>query len=116
MKKIVKAIFIFSFIVFKTSTLKAQATVDSVKTAIVKVSGIHCEGDMPEIKELLINKEGIDDVLFTSLKNGSSNFTIIYHTSVLKETQFKAIIEKIPSCSNAKVFPYKVKNIAIKNN
>lgn len=98
-----------AFICYSFSA-KAQ-TVDTVKTATIKVKGISCNGDMPLIKKKLLNEEGIDEITFTEAKSGAVTFTIKYHTAFISEKQLQTAIEKAPSCDDPNDFPYKVKSI-----
>ena len=92
--------------------LRGQSAPDTLKTSTVKITGITCQGDMPQIKKKLINQDGIDEVSFTEAKGGLSTFTVSYHTSVISEQQILALIESSPCCDNPNEFPYKAKAVA----
>lgn len=86
----------------------AQAA-DSLKTAIITVSNLSCNNDMPTIKKQLQNQEGIDEISFTAIKNGKSEFTVLYHSSATNLAQIVRAIEATPGCDDAATKPYKVK-------
>lgn len=81
---------------------------DSVKTYVVRVGNLLCNGDMPTIKKHLLNEEGIDDVSFTERDSESSQFTIQYHNSVTSEAAIEKVIESTPGCDAPTETPYKV--------
>ncbi len=109
-----RIIFLMVFL-FTTITITiAQTQADSVKTYIIKVTGIGCDGDMTVIKKKLINQEGIDEVTFTDKKSGASQFTIVFHPFYISESKIKEIVESAPCCDNPDEFPYKVKPVKTK--
>lgn len=93
----------------------AQAP-DSLKTAIITVGNLSCNNDMPTLKKQLLNQEGIDEITFTAIQNGKSEFTILYHSSATNLEQIERCIEATPGCDNPNTKPYKVKkNKSFKN-
>lgn len=90
------------------TTSKAQSA-DTLKTAVIKVINLHCDGDMPTIKKRLLNQEGIDEVTFNERKGQLSVFTVKYHTAVTSEAQIEKQIESTPGCDDKNVTPYRVK-------
>jgi hypothetical protein len=87
----------------------AQAQTDSVKTTIVKVGNLHCNGDMPAIKKRLLNQDGIDEVTFTEREGGMSTFTIRYHSVATDQPAIERAIETTPGCDDPSETPYRVK-------
>lgn len=87
----------------------AYAQADSLKTAVIKVTNLHCGNDMPTIKKRLLNQDGIDEVTFTDIKGETSTFTITYHTSVTGQGQIEKAIETTPGCDDKRETPYRVK-------
>lgn len=85
-----------------------SASPDSVKTVLIKVRNLHCNGDMPTIKKRLINQDGIDDVVFTERDGSHSTFTITYHSSATSEAVIEKAIESTPGCDNKSETPYRV--------
>ena len=89
---------------FATST----SAEDTIKTHIVRVGNLHCNGDMPTIKKRLLNQDGIDEVSFTERNSESSEFTIQYHNSVTTPAAIDKAIESTPGCDAPTETPYKV--------
>ena len=88
---------------------RAHAQADSIKTAVIKVTNLHCGNDMPTIKKRLLNTDGIDEVSFTGIERETSVFTIIYHTAATSRQQIEKDIEATPGCDDQKSTPYRVK-------
>lgn len=109
MKKIIPTILVAVVTLFIAQPSSAQTTTDSVKKIEIKVVNLHCGNDMPTIKKRLLNKDGIDEVVFTDISGESSMFTITYHTSVTTQAQIEKAIESTPGCDNKDETPYKVK-------
>ncbi len=110
MKKIFSFAILIAGLLFSASSLSAQTIkADSTKTATVKVGNLTCNGDMPTIKKQLLNQEGIDEVTYTARAEGSSTFTIIYHTSITSRKQIEKVIETTPGCDDKNSTPYRVK-------
>lgn len=101
---VIAALFIGS-----TATAQTSGIADSTKSYIVKVSNLHCNNDMPTIKKQLLNKDGIDEVIFTDISGVSSTFTITYHTSAINPDQIEKTIEDTPGCDDKSEKPYRVK-------
>ncbi|MBS1616202.1 MAG: hypothetical protein JST06_08820 [Bacteroidetes bacterium] len=85
-----------------------SAAPDSVKTVLIKVRNLHCDGDMPTIKKRLINQDGIDDVAFTERDGSQATFTITYHSSATREDVIEQAIESTPGCDDKSETPYRV--------
>ena len=98
----------FSMVTFNSSAQNNTAK-DSIKTAVIKVGNLGCNGDMPTIKKQLLNQEGIDEVTFTARTDMSSTFTILYHSSVTDRRKIEKIIETTPGCDDKNSTPYRVK-------
>lgn len=109
MKKIIASIAALITILFITLPAAAQSNADSVQQAIIKVSNLHCNNDMPTIKKQLLNQDGIEDVSFTGISGDVSVFTINYHTSAISRDQIEKAIESTPGCDDKRETPYKVK-------
>ncbi len=90
------------------STASAQGPADSVKTAVIRVGNLHCNGDMPAIKKRLLNQDGIDEVTFTERNGEASTFTVIYHTAATSEMAIEKAIETTPGCDDPAETPYRV--------
>jgi len=105
-----KTIISMVMMLFAFTTIKAQMTTDTLKTATIKVKGISCTMDLPIIKKKLVNQEGIDEVTYTEVKSEAVFFTVKYHTSVTNEKQIRSAIEAAPSCDAPNERPYKVKS------
>lgn len=82
---------------------------DSVKTAIIKVGNLHCNGDMPTIKKQLLNQDGVEEVAFTERSGTSAVFTITFHSAATSEQQIEKAIESTPGCDDKTETPYRVK-------
>lgn len=91
-----------------SQTAAAQAA-DSVMTVVLKVTNLHCNGDMPTIKKRLLNQDGIDEVHFTDRAGETSEFTVSYHTSVTSQAAIEKAIETTPGCDDQTETPYRVK-------
>ncbi|GAA4464004.1 hypothetical protein GCM10023093_13530 [Nemorincola caseinilytica] len=85
------------------------AQADSVKTAVIKVTNLHCNNDMPTIKKRLLNNDGIDEVTYSGINGETSVFTIVYHTSVTSQEQIEKAIETTPGCDDKNSTPYRVR-------
>ena len=109
-----KILISISMFILLTYIANAQNTVsstpDTLKTLVIKVAGFDCSGDLSGIKTKLINHEGIDACTYTD----AGTFTVQYHTSVVNEKRLKEVIEKLPSCDNPNVYPYKAKMVKVK--
>jgi copper chaperone CopZ len=98
------------FVITSLFSINADAqTADSVKTTVVKVGNLTCNGDMPTIKKQLLNQEGIDEVTFTPRADGVSTFTINYHSSITNRKKIEKVIETTPGCDDKTSTPYRVK-------
>lgn len=106
---IMNKIFILIFIAFTTLPYAAQAQADSLKKAVITVSNLHCNNDMPTIKKQLLNQDGIEEVAFTDISGTSSVFTITYHSSAISQAQIEQSIESTPGCDDKSETPYRVK-------
>lgn len=103
--------FIFIIVAsFGCLTTSTAQTMDSVKTAVLKVTNLHCDGDMPTIKKQLLNQDGVDDVSFTSRGGDASVFTITYHSVATNEQNLEKVIETTPGCDDKSETPYRVKH------
>jgi copper chaperone CopZ len=102
------AIIALVFAVLFCGNLQAQQA-DSVKTAVLKVVNLHCDGDMPAIKKQLLNQEGIDDVRFTGRNGTASTFTVTYHSAATNQSQIETAIEATPGCDDQGETPYRIK-------
>jgi copper chaperone CopZ len=92
-----------------THTSEAQnAQTDSIKTVSIKVSNLHCNGDMPTIKKRLLNQDGIDEVSFTDREAERSTFTVTFHSSATNEAVIEKAIESTPGCDDQTETPYRV--------
>lgn len=102
--------FAFSAIIlaFLSGTAVSAQSADSVKTAVIKVNNLHCNGDMPAIKKRLLNQDGIDDVAFTDRNEEMSTFTVKYHSSVVSEAAIEKTVETTPGCDDQSETPYRV--------
>lgn len=87
----------------------AQTSTDTLKTATIKVTNVHCNGDMPTIKKRLLNQDGVDEVSFTDRNGTSSVFTVKYHTAATTQEQIEKQIEATPGCDDKSSTPYRVK-------
>jgi copper chaperone CopZ len=96
-----------TLLVFPISS-QAQSATDSVKTAVIQVGNLHCNGDMPTIKKRLLNQEGIDEVTFTEREGQRSTFSVIYHSIATDEAAIEKAIEGTPGCDNKSETPYRV--------
>lgn len=115
MKRLVYFLLINLAIIAGGNSVYAQSQSDTLKTVLVKVSGISCNGDMPLIKKKLINQEGIEDVSYSEASNGKITFTILYHSIATTEEKIKQFIESAPSCDDPNTFPYKTKTVLPKH-
>jgi len=107
MNNIITSILIILAAFFLPDTASAQT--DSLKKAVITVSNLHCNNDMPTIKKQLLNQDGIEEVDFTSIAGTSSVFTISYHSSAISQEQIERSIESTPGCDDKSEMPYKVK-------
>jgi hypothetical protein len=97
-------------VLFSFTRVSAQtAGADSVKTTIIKVTNLHCNGDMPAIKKRLLNQDGVDEVSFTDRNGDVSTFTIRYHSSATDQPAIEKAIESTPGCDDQTETPYRVK-------
>lgn len=108
MKNILIALAVITASIFIPAAASAQTAADSVKTAVLKVRNLHCNGDMPTIKTRLLNQEGIDEVSFTDRSGETSVFTITYHSSVTDESAIRKAVESTPGCDDKGETPYRV--------
>lgn len=108
MKRIFHVLIVFITVSLFSIHAGAQ-TADSVKTAVVKVGNLTCNGDMPTIKKQLLNQEGIDEVTFTPRTDGMSTFTVHYHTAITNRKKIEKVIETTPGCDDKSSTPYRVK-------
>lgn len=115
MKRLLYFLLINLAIIGGGKSVFAQAQTDTLKTVIIKVSGISCNGDMPLIKKKLINQDGIEDVSYTEASKGKVTFTIQYHSVATSEEKIKKFIESAPSCDDPNTFPYKTKIVVPKH-
>lgn len=97
-----------AILVFSFGSEAQTATTDGVKTAVIKVNNLHCNGDMPTIKKRLLNQDGVEDVKFTEREGERSTFTITYHSSATTETNIEKAIEATPGCDDQSETPYRV--------
>ncbi len=93
---------------FFNNDASAQVS-DSVKTAVVKVVNLHCDGDMPAIRKQLLNQDGIDEVSFTGRNGSAATFTVTYHSAATTQPAIEAAIEKTPGCDDQGETPYRVR-------
>ena len=93
------------------SPAKAQTAVadPQIKTVVIPVVNLHCNGDMPTIKARLLNQEGIMDVEFTDRKRDLSTFTVQYHSAATTAEAVEKAIESTPGCDAPEETPYRVK-------
>lgn len=108
MNQLISAIAVLAALLFTNSSF-AQSGADTLKTATIKVTNVHCDGDMPTIKKRLLNQDGIDEVNFTGRNGVSSVFTVKYHSSVTTQQQIEKQIEATPGCDDKNSTPYRVK-------
>ncbi len=96
---------------FSFSSAKAQnATADpEIKTLVLPVVNLHCNGDMPTIKARLLNQEGVMEVAFTERRGDLSTFTIQYHSEATTAEAVEKAIESTPGCDAPDEMPYRVK-------
>lgn len=97
-----------AILVCSFSSQAQTATTDSLKTAVIKVNNLHCNGDMPTIKKRLLNQEGVEEVTFTDRDGVRSTFTITYHSSATTEASIEKAIEATPGCDDQSETPYRV--------
>jgi copper chaperone CopZ len=95
-------------LIFSNNISAQTASTDSVKTAVIKVANLHCNGDMPTIKKRLLNQDGIDEVAFTDREGERSTFTVTYHSSATTEGAIEKAIETTPGCDDQGETPYRV--------
>lgn len=109
MKKFISAIVTFVTLLCISSAATAQTAPDSVKTAVIKVGNLTCNGDMPTIKKQLLNQDGIEEVSFTARAGETSVFTITFHSAATTQAQIEKAIETTPGCDDQSETPYRVK-------
>ncbi len=92
---------------FSNATSTHQ-TIDSLKTAIIKVKGITCSMDL---KMISINVEKIKGVNSCKPKKQgtTTTFEVIYNTELITEKEIYKAIENTGSCENPDERPYKIK-------
>ena len=112
MNKIFTAIIAIVAILFSTATFGQEAKTNGAKTAVIKVSNLHCNNDMPTIKKQLLNQDGVEEVTFTAISNESSTFTVIYQSAATSQDQIEKTIESTPGCDDQSEKPYRVKKQA----
>jgi len=112
MKKIFASLIAIIAITFTTATFAQETKGDGSKTAIIKVSNLHCNNDMPTIKKQLLNQDGVEEVAFTAISNESSTFTITYQSAATNQDQIEKTIESTPGCDDQSEKPYRVKKQA----
>lgn len=110
MKSLTAIFFILPIIICSTQKAAAQAAPapDSIKTSVIKVGNLHCDGDMPTIKKRLLNQDGIDEVTFTERSNETSVFTVVYHSAASSEALIRKAVESTPGCDDQSETPYRV--------
>ena len=108
MKSILALFLAFTAILFSPGAFAQTTAIDSVKTAVIKVSNLHCDNDMPTIKKRLLNQDGIDEVAFTDRSNELSTFTITYHSSATTQAAIEKAVESTPGCDDQSETPYRV--------
>ncbi len=96
---------------FSFSSVRAQSAAadPQIKTIVVPVVNLHCNGDMPTIKARLLNQEGIMEVEFTDRKRDLSTFTVQYHSAATTAEAVEKAIESTPGCDAPEETPYRVK-------
>ena len=96
---------------FSCSSVRAQNAVadPQIKTIVIPVVNLHCNGDMPTIKARLLNQEGIMGVEFTDRKRDLSTFTVQYHSAATTAEAVEKAIESTPGCDAPEEMPYRVK-------
>ncbi len=108
MKNIFASIVVATSILCLSLTALAQTETNNVKKATIKVSNLHCNGDMPTIKKQLLNQDGVEDVTFTDISGESSTFTVTYHSAATSQAQIEKTIETTPGCDDKNEMPYKI--------
>lgn len=109
MKNIFAAIILCTILAAPTFGTAQGSAQDSVLTTVLKVTNLHCDGDMPAIKKRLLNQDGIDDVRFTGRAGTASTFTVTYHSAATNQAQIETAIESTPGCDDQSETPYRVK-------
>jgi copper chaperone CopZ len=96
----------FLFLVSPQLTIAHQK--DGIEKVNLRVNNLHCNSDMPMIKERLLKQDGVMDVTFTQRQGGSAVFTIKYHTGVVDRQAIEKQIESTPGCTDKTQTPYRV--------
>lgn len=109
MKYTVFIALLFITTICSKASFAQNVVTDTLKTAVIQVSNLHCNGDMPTIKKRLLNQEGIDEVSFTDREGTLSTFTVSYHTSATNQASIEKAIESTPGCDDQTETPYRVK-------
>lgn len=107
MKTLFTALIALFVYVGSIQTSAAQEKQSPKKTSI-RVQNLHCDGDMPTIKNELLKKDGVMDVIFTDRKMGSSIFTIKYLEQVTNRVAIENYIEGTPGCDDKSTKTYRV--------
>ncbi|MCL1641500.1 hypothetical protein BEI02_15685 [Elizabethkingia sp. HvH-WGS333] len=91
-----------------SQTTSTKQTMDSSKTATVKVKGVTCSMD---VKMISANVEKLNGV--SSCKPGkqgtTTTFDVKFNPALITEKEIFAAVEGTGSCENPKERPYKVK-------
>lgn len=105
----------FSFCLFTTSAVQAQATAavsinntSVVKSMTVKVTGVGCNTDVKTIGTQVEKLDGVNAC--TAAKRGAvTRFVVQYNPDVICEEDIYQAIEATPGCKNPNDRPYRVK-------
>lgn len=93
----------------QTSAEQPQATLQTLQTVKLKVSGITCSADCKDIQKAVSTINGVRSCKQAGKPTATSVFEVTFDPAVVTEKEIYKVVEDTPGCGDAEDRPYKAK-------